>query len=134
MDGWSDFNALPVWAGMLGLLVTLVRLLLRECIVRRSIDVKTPFENEDRAFGYVAPTPNRGNPRVPEWHYDLDSSLHQPTSLLRWLSRIIVFFFSGRKRAPEPDAQLQSLNETINRQTEQQMEDSHQILMHAATR
>ena len=134
MEGWSDFNAIPVWAGMLGLLTTLVRLLVRECIVRRSMDVKIPLEMEDQGAGYVAPVPNGMNARFPEWHYQHDFSLKRPSSLSRWVFRIVVFFLSGRKRAPQPDAQLQSLNEGLRRQTERQTEDSHELLMHTVSR
>ena len=120
MDGWSDFNAIPVWAGMLGLLATLVRLTVRERVVRRGIDIKTPLESESQGVGYVAPMPKDFNARFPEWHYDYDFSLNRPSSLIRWMFRVLALFLSGRKRAPQPDAELQSLSRELRRQTSQQ--------------
>ena len=125
MEGWDHFNAIPVWAGLLGILMTFARLFVRECIVRKHVKFKEPIEISGKGRGYIAPTPKHNNVRFPEWHYDLDPLLKRPMGLPRWLYRIMMFFLSGRKRVAQSDLELQLMRENLHRQTslqEQQQE------------
>lgn len=89
MTGLDDFGNLPVWAGIIGFFLWVLRL------VRRELDWRgAPIEFESHLRAR-SPVPVSGE----EWGYDTDyGGSSPPIGRLRWLWRALMLALSGKKR------------------------------------
>ena len=106
MEGWNEFQALPIWFGIAIVVVTLVRLARRELAIRKqflsSVDEKRGHcSSSDAAdVGYVVPKGVLNPQGLSQWGYFVDANKKRRPTRIWWLLRAANLFLEGRKRDP----------------------------------
>lgn len=106
MEGWSEFQAIPTWFGILVVLIALARFIRRELAIRKqflsNVDAKRGVyrTSDPTEVGYVVPKGGLSTKGESDWGYFLDADVKRRPTRRWWLFKAVTLFLQGRKRNP----------------------------------
>lgn len=117
MEGWSEFQAIPTWFGILVVAIAIVRFIRRELAIRRqflgNVDAgRGVYRTSNPAdVGYVVPKGGLSTKGESNWGYFLDAGVSRRPTRAWWLFKTVTLFLQGRKRNPVEAGDYRLLSE-----------------------